>query len=182
MIGRAATLVLAALALAAPAAAATPAAATTPIAAITAGGPANHAAPAKPAAPAEPTALATATAATTVVYGFGNYAFGALHAQIMPDRITFGTDGTHFITHLTWGLWQPSGARATGRYYIDNCVPDCAAGTYHEYPVTMALSHVITRHGRGYFARMTLRWTRSRATVTRVLTWGRHGGTLPFWG
>jgi hypothetical protein len=169
-IGRAAALMLGALALAAPAAAATPAAATTPITVTAAGG---HG---KPAAPA------TATAVTTVVYGFGNYAFGSLHAAVMPERISFGTDGTHYITGLTWSRWQATGARATGRFHIDNCVPTCAAGTYRSYPVTMLLSRVMTRHGRSYFAGMTLRWTRSRVRVTQVLTWGTHGGTLPFWG
>jgi hypothetical protein len=169
-IGRAAAVVLAALALAAPAAAATPAAATTPIAATAPGS------PAKPAAPA------TTAAATTVVYGFGSYAFGSLHAAVMPDRISFGTDGTHFITRLAWSRWLPSAARATGRYYIDDCEPDCAAGTFHEYTVTMLLSHVVTGDGHSYFAGMTLRWTRSRVRMTQVLTWGTHGGTLPFWG
>jgi hypothetical protein len=161
-IGRAAALVAAALVLAAPAAAATPAAATTP---------------------AAPVAAAAATmAATTVVYGFGNYGFGSLHAAIRPDRISFGTDGTHFITHLDWSRWLGSEASATGWYYIDNCVPDCAAGHFHKYRVTMLLSHVLTQHGRGYFTGMTLLWTRSRARMAQELTWGTHGGTLAFWG
>jgi hypothetical protein len=165
-IGRAAAVMLGALLLAAPAAAATPAAATIPLARTTAA------------------RSATATMATppTVVYGFGNYGFGSLHATVKPDRIAFGTDGTHFITHLEWSRWQSSGAEAVGRYYIDNCVPDCAAGRYHVYRVTMLLSRVLSRHGRSYFAGMTLRWTQSKAGVTRALSWGTHGGKLAFWG
>jgi hypothetical protein len=181
-IGRAAALMLATLALAAPAAAATPAVATTPIAATRHTGPAKAAASAKAAGPAKPAAPATTAAASTVVYGFGKSAFGPLHAAVMPDRISFGTDGTHFITGLTWSMWQPASARATGRYHIDDCVPTCAAGTYHVYPVTMQLSHVVTRHGHSYFAGMTLRWRQSRAKMSQALTWGTHGGNLAFWG
>ena len=118
----------------------------------------------------------------TVVYGFGNYGFGSLHATVKPDRIVFGTDGTHFITQLKWSRWQSSGAQAVGRYYIDNCVPDCAGGRYHVYRVTMLLSRAVSRHGRSYFAGMTLRWTQSKVNVTRALSWGTHGGKLAFWG
>jgi hypothetical protein len=169
-IGRAAAVMLGALLLAAPAAAATPAAATIPAARTTAA--------------RSTTAPGTATMATvpTVVYGFGNYGFGSLHATVKPDRIVFGTDGTHFITHLKWSHWQSSGAQAVGRYYIDNCVPDCAGGRYHVYRVTMLLSRVVSRHGRSYFAGMTLRWTQSKVNVTRALSWGTHGGKLAFWG
>lgn len=170
-IGRAAAVMLGALLLAAPAAAATPAAATIPATRTTA---ARSAA----AAPA----TATVETPAPVVYGFGNYSFGSLHAAVRPDRIAFGTDGTHFITHLQWSRWQSSGAQAVGRYYIDDCVPDCAGGHYHAYRVTMLLSRVLTRHGRTYFAGMTLRWTQSKAVVTRALRWGTHGGTLAFWG
>jgi hypothetical protein len=170
-IGRAAAVMLGALLLAAPAAAATPAAATIPVVRTT-------------AARSVATAPAKATMATppTVVYGFGNYGFGSLHAEVKPERISFGTDGTHFITQLQWSRWQPSGAEAVGRYYIDTCVPDCAGGRYHVYQVTMLLSRVLTRHGRSYFAGMTLRWTQSKASVTRALSWGTHGGKLAFWG
>jgi len=165
-IGRAAAVMLGALLLAAPAAAATPAAATIPVARTLAA------------------RSATATMATpaTVVYGFGNYSFGSLHAAVRPDRIAFGTDGTHFITHLVWSRWKQSGAEAVGRYYMDNCVPDCARGRYHVYRVTMLLSRVLTNHDQTYFAGMTLRWTQSKASVTRALNWGTHGGKLAFWG
>ena len=80
--------------------------------------------------------------------------------QLRPERIAFGTDGTHYITQLKWNRWQSSGAEAVGRYHIDDCVPDCAGGRYHVYRVTMLLSRVLTQHGRSYFAGMTLRWTR----------------------
>lgn len=164
MIGRAAAVMLGSLLLAAPAAAATPAAATIPV--------------------ARTLAARSATMATVppVVYGFGNYSFGSLHAAVRPDRIAFGTDGTHFITHLEWSRWQSSGAQAVGRYYVDDCVPSCAAGRYSVYRVTMLLSRVLSRHGRSYFAVMTLRWTQSKAGVTRALSWGTHGGKLAFWG
>jgi hypothetical protein len=170
-ISRAAAAMVGALLLAAPAAAATPAAATTPAARTT-------------AARSAAAAPATATMATpaTVAYGFGNYSFGSLHATVRPDRIDFGTDGTHFITHLQWNRWTSSGAEAVGRYYMDDCVPDCAAGRYHVYQVTMLLSRALTRHGQSYFAGMTLRWTQAKVNQTRALSWGTHGGKLAFWG
>ena len=170
-IGRAAAMMLGALLLAAPAAAATPAAATIPAARTTA-------ARSGTAGPG----TVPMTSAPPVVYGFGNYGFGTLHATVRPDRIAFGTDGTHYITQLKWNKWQSSGAEAVGRYHIDDCVPDCAGGRYHMYRVTMLLSRVLTRHGRSYFAGMMLLWTQSKVNVTRALTWGTHGGKLAFWG
>jgi hypothetical protein len=170
-IGRAAAVMLGALLLAAPAAAATPAAAT-----ITAAR--TAAARSAAAAPATDT-MATPT---TVVYGFGNYSFGSLHAAVRPGRIEFGTDGTHFITHLQWSRWKSYGAQAVGRYYMDDCVPDCASGRYHVYQVTMLLSRAMTHNDQSYFAVMTLRWMQSKVSQTRALSWGTHGGKLAFWG
>ncbi|HUA31031.1 MAG TPA: hypothetical protein VMC03_19265 [Streptosporangiaceae bacterium] len=170
-IGRAAAVMLGTLLLAAPAAAATPVAATIPTARTT-------------AARSTAAAHGTVPMATvpTVVYGFGSYGFGSLHATVRPERIAFGMDGTHYITELKWNRWRSTGAEAVGRYHIDDCVPNCARGRYHVYRVIMLLSRVLTQHGRSYFAGMTLRWTQSKATVTRALSWGTHGGKLAFWG
>jgi len=148
--------------------------------ALLSAGPAAAATAATPA----PAVVTTAAArpAVTVVYGFGDSPLGSWHAEVRPGGISFGTDGTHVIRRLTWRSWQPLAAWGAGRFYIDNCVPDCAGGTDHEYRVTMLLYDVRVHRGRDYFAGLTLEWDQAGTARQETLTWGTHGGTVAFWG
>ncbi len=58
------------------------------------------------------------------------------HPQVRPGRFTLAcADGDDYLTGLTWTSWGPGLASATGVQAEDDCVPYCAAGHFHSYPV-----------------------------------------------
>ena len=60
--------------------------------------------------------------------------------QAEPPRIYLAADGSGFITRMVWTGWGTATATGTGSYEIDNCMPNCAQGTYTGYPATVTLS------------------------------------------
>ena len=55
--------------------------------------------------------------------------------------------------------------------WLNNCVPDCAAGRFHGYPVTVTAT--LPRHGR--FSTMTLRYSIHGQRITDVRCDSGHG-------
>src|SRR5690349_18232189 len=46
-----------------------------------------------------------------------------------------GTGRTMHFGHLHWWRYNHREARARGAVWLDDCVPDCARGSYHPYEV-----------------------------------------------
>ena len=44
-------------------------------------------------------------------------------------------DGNDYLSGLAWTSWAPGLASATGVQVENDCVPYCAAGHFHRYPV-----------------------------------------------
>jgi hypothetical protein len=64
------------------------------------------------------------------------------HAQVRPGRITLAcADFNDYLTGLAWKSWGPKLASATGVQNLNDCVPYCAAGHFHRYPVNVVLWH-----------------------------------------
>lgn len=61
-------------------------------------------------------------------------------AAVRPSLVQLECDGSADLEHLKWSAWGFKDALATGVYREDNCVPSCAAGTFHSYPVQFHLS------------------------------------------
>jgi hypothetical protein len=62
------------------------------------------------------------------------------HAQLRPDRFTLAcADANDYLTRLHWKSWGSRLASATGVQEINDCVPYCAAGHFHGYPVDVVL-------------------------------------------
>ena len=59
----------------------------------------------------------------------------------MPDSVTQSVmgDGNNALTSLHWSHWGRYSATATGVDVVNDCVPYCAAGHFHGYPVTVRL-------------------------------------------
>jgi hypothetical protein len=112
----------------------------------------HHAATAKPAKPA----------ALPAVYN-------CLHAQVRPGSFTLTcADGNSSLIHLSWSSWTASSARGTGTQEVNDCVPYCAAGKFHDYPadVTFWRSEPVPSHpGQRYFSRVTLHYPGARPPV-----------------
>jgi hypothetical protein len=61
------------------------------------------------------------------------------HSQVRPASLTLScADGNSSLTGLHWRSWQSS-AYGEGTWLINDCVPYCARGTVHRYPVVVVL-------------------------------------------
>ena len=64
------------------------------------------------------------------------------HPQVRPGRFTLAcADANDYLTGLAWKSWGPGLASATGVQAVNDCVPYCAAGHFHRYPVDVVLWH-----------------------------------------
>lgn len=62
------------------------------------------------------------------------------HPQVRPGRFTLAcADANDYLTGLAWKSWGPRLASATGVQAVNDCVPYCAAGHFHRYPVDVVL-------------------------------------------
>ncbi|HET9974881.1 MAG TPA: hypothetical protein VFQ68_42080 [Streptosporangiaceae bacterium] len=62
------------------------------------------------------------------------------HPQVRPGRFTLAcADANDYLTGLAWKNWGPRLASATGVQAVNDCVPYCAAGHFHCYPVDVVL-------------------------------------------
>jgi hypothetical protein len=56
--------------------------------------------------------------------------------QVRPSEFTLScADGNDYLTGVSWASWGAGLASATGVQEVDNCIPYCAAGHFHGYPV-----------------------------------------------
>lgn len=62
-------------------------------------------------------------------------------AQYKPKELTLACgDGSNFIRSLKWSSWTRTRASGTGVDEVNDCTPDCAAGRFKGYPVSVTLS------------------------------------------
>jgi hypothetical protein len=62
-------------------------------------------------------------------------------SDVEPDRITLACADAGSVAHnLKWTDWGEPVADATGTLTLNDCIPYCARGTYHDYPVHLILS------------------------------------------
>lgn len=90
------------------------------------------------AAPATTTTVAPTTTTTAQQPLF--LALGGQTPTYEPSQFDYTQDGTGAVLNITWSSWGPDGAVGTGTLQINNCVPNCAAGTPASYPATVNLS------------------------------------------
>ncbi|KND28943.1 hypothetical protein [Streptomyces acidiscabies] len=84
------------------------------------------------------------------------------HPQTRPaDYILACGDGNSRLTSLHWSRWTSAEAEAEGLNAVNDCVPYCAAGKFHSYPVRVRLDAPSTGKVRHY-TRVTLTFTADR--------------------
>jgi hypothetical protein len=71
-------------------------------------------------------------------------------------------DGTTALWNMTWTTWNATEAVGTGTEKIDDCNPNCAAGTLHAVAVRVTLSMPVMvcqpSTGAWYWTRVTFAW------------------------
>jgi serine/threonine protein kinase len=74
-----------------------------------------------------------------------------------PVQIVTSADGSGYVNGITWTSWGQATANGTGTLNVNNCTPNCAAGTYTGYPATITLSGlVVYRSGTDAYSRMVV--------------------------
>ncbi len=62
-------------------------------------------------------------------------------SQVRPASIVIAcADDNLTLTKLHWSSFGGSSGFATGEYYVNGCTPDCAAGRFHSYPISLMVS------------------------------------------
>ncbi len=63
--------------------------------------------------------------------------------QVRPGRFIIACgDGNDVLTSLRWSHWRSAAALGSGQDMVNDCVPYCAAGHFHSYPVTVRLDRL----------------------------------------
>jgi hypothetical protein len=57
-----------------------------------------------------------------------------------PSSLLMSGDGSLYAQHIAWIGWGTASATGHGTAEVNNCQPDCAAGTYSAHPVTITLT------------------------------------------
>ena len=87
-------------------------------------------------------------------------------AQVRPSTFTLAcADANDDLARLSWASWAPGMASATGVQQENDCVPDCAAGHFRDYPVDVVFWGTGTMHGqpgRQRFTEVTLLYPGAR--------------------
>lgn len=60
-------------------------------------------------------------------------------------------DGNARVVRLRWSQWTSARALGVGTWQQNDCKPYCAAGTFHDYPVRLALDQPIGEGATRFF-------------------------------
>lgn len=113
-------------------------------------------APASPVPASSAPAAGSSGASGPVVYDCTN---PSARPGTRPSSITLSCgDGSDGLQDLTWSAWGSATATATGDFYENTCVPNCAEGKNEDYQVKVTLSKVKVVSGTSYFTQASLRW------------------------
>jgi hypothetical protein len=101
--------------------------------------------------------------------------------RVQPGKFTLTcADGNDYLTGLSWTSWTAGLASATSVQEVNDCLPYCAAGHFHGYPVDVIFwggASVPGRPGTQRYTSVTLLYPGARPNV------GAHRGpatiTLP---
>jgi hypothetical protein len=66
-----------------------------------------------------------------------------LKSGIRFETFEYAGDGTGELIDMTWSSWSALSAIGAGVDRVDNCSPDCASGSWSNYPVHVVFDHPI---------------------------------------
>jgi hypothetical protein len=113
--------------------------------------------------------------------------YGKHDFKVRPAVIDYGMGsaffaGRHRSAPLSWTSWTATSGKGSGWDWLDNCKPNCAAGTFHSYPVNLKVWNPQTVNGHLIFTRMTVTFTGNRPPHQSNHVWRvRHHGNVYFW-
>jgi hypothetical protein len=121
-----------------------------------------------PAQAAPPSAAAaadgSASAAAPVVYLAEGGSVGGtmVRAPACAAGCPLSGDGTTSLWDMTWPTWNSAVAVGQGTEKLDDCTPNCAAGTLHAVRVTVTLGRpvmvCVAGTGKWFWTRVSFTW------------------------
>ena len=120
--------------------------------------------PAQAAPPSTATAGSATSAKARVVYLADGGSAGAtsVHAPACGTGCPLSGDGTTSLWDMTWPTWNSAVAVGQGTEKLDDCTPNCAAGTLHAVRVAVTLSRpvmvCVAGTGRWFWTRVSFTW------------------------
>jgi hypothetical protein len=135
-----------------------------------------------PASPASATPVATGAGASpsgAKVYfaESGDVAGTALYRPSCAADCVLSGDSTALLRDMTWQTWTATEAVGSGTEKVDDCQPNCAAGTLHPVRVTVTFTKPVKA---GCSAATTrLYWTRAALTWPDGLPAALSGQNAP---
>ncbi len=93
------------------------------------------------------------------------------HVDVRPRSIMFAcADGGYYVTHLDWLRWRGRRADGVGLFHRNDCIPNCAGGTFHNRRGTISLRHRLwcPDVGRYVYRRALITYRRPLAGRTRT--------------
>ncbi len=89
--------------------------------------------------------------------------------MVKPASITYSGDGSAYFAGaarsnhrdkpLTWSSWTATAGKGSGFNWLNNCTPNCAAGTFHAFPVKLDAYRPKRLGGHLIFTRMKVTFT-----------------------
>lgn len=115
------------------------------------------------APPSTAAGSATSAQARVVYLAEGGSVGGtSLHAPACGNGCALAGDGTTSLWDMTWPTWNSAVAVGQGTEKLDDCTPNCAAGTLHAVRVTVTLSRpvmaCVTGTGKWFWTRVSFTW------------------------
>ena len=71
-------------------------------------------------------------------------------------------DANYALAALKWSGWTLGSASATGQVRANDCTPNCAAGTFHSYKVSVVADRLDICRGKRVYLRLTLTYPGKR--------------------
>jgi hypothetical protein len=98
---------------------------------------------------------------------------------VKPAEIIYTGDGSGFFAgpgnkkagKLHWTVWNGTEGLGTGENWVDNCSPNCAAGKFSKYPVTLRVSQPKKESKYLVFSRLTVTYTGKKPSHQKSFTW-----------
>jgi len=119
---------------------------------------------ATPAPPSTSVAARATPAPAAVVYLAEGGSVGGtiVHAAACTAGCQLSGDSTTSLWGMTWSTWNSTVAVGAGTEKLDDCTPNCAAGTLHAVPVTVTLSRpvmvCVSGTGKWFWTRVSFAW------------------------
>jgi hypothetical protein len=133
-------------------------------------------------------ASASPSAHATGWYSERTVVIGCLsRPEVRPGHFTLAcADGDSYLTGLSWTSWTPKRASGHGTQVENDCIPYCAAGHFHRYPVLVVLRGLAALRGDPgtlRYTNVTLIYPGARPPVFNGHRWvqGPATVTLPLW-